>query len=182
MLYQYINASGARNAVLDDFETSYVNAQFNNTSTNKKVPPGKAAYVAFTPNMTCYAGVVSTSNTCDTSDQGVKNVKERFEGRSLRICVPTKYTSGPAKRRRNKVQGRTALVEISEEEANKEDMKTNPALQSSSDDDEDDEKEGSATPLPSGSVVLPGGSGRVEVRWTSGTVGAIVAVWMVGFM
>lgn len=120
---------------------------------------------------------MSTPDSCDSSDQGIWNVKEKFENRPLKICVPVQFKTGPAKRRRTRLWGNTALVEISEQEARREDMQRNPAAQESSADDYEDEDD-QTRPMPSASV-LSGGSGRVDVRW-SVWVGVGVAVWMVG--
>lgn len=176
MLAQYINSSDASTT----FSIFLKNQRFNASGTPTRVPPGKAAYVGFTANMTCYDGVVSTPDSCDSSDQGIRHVKERFEKRPLRICVPVQLKTGPAKRRRTRIRGNTALVEVSEQEAKREDMQRNPAAQESSADDYEDEDD-QTVPRPSASV-LPDGSATVEGGWVSLWVGVGVAVWMVGVM
>lgn len=177
MLHQALKLGGASTSFLSDFRTSVSKLSFNQSGSSFSIPAGAAGYVGFTPNMTCYEGVVSTNDTCSTSDEGIRNVKDNFEGRALQICVPRMFTEGPRKSRRTRVAGTAKLVQVSEEEANREEMKINPANNSSKTDDDDNPTQPAQTPS-----VGVGGGGSVEMRWASLSIAVVLAVGMVGWM
>lgn len=178
MLLQALRNEGKSRSFLDDFRTSISDMSFNRSGITFPIRPGTAGYVGFSPNMTCYDGVVSTNSSCSaSSDEGIRNVKDKFEGRALQICVPRTYREGPAKRRKTKVEGEPRLVEVSVEEANREEMKVNPANNSSR--PEEHYQAGPAS--PTGSVGL-GGVGSVRMESVSLGLGVLVAVGMVGWM
>ncbi|KAH7392141.1 hypothetical protein DE146DRAFT_757882 [Phaeosphaeria sp. MPI-PUGE-AT-0046c] len=179
MLEQALRLEGASNTYLNNyFETAMWKYGFNETGKSYRVAPGKAGYLGFKPNMTCFDGVVSTNSSCGTSDdQGIKNVRDKFENRALQICVPTKQRTGSGKRQRSKLAGQLELVTISKEEAETEDMRTNPAYGAS----RYTNAISPSTTSPPGTVI--GASGRnSEAHWWSLGVGLVVAGWMVGVM
>jgi hypothetical protein len=177
MLRQALKLGGASSRLLDDFPASVSELGFNQTGMSMPIRPGTAGYIGFTPNMTCYEGVVSTNSSCSTSDEGTRNVKDNFEGRALQICVPRTFNEGPRKRLRTRVLGKVEVVEVSVEEANREEMKINPA-------DNDSRPENHYNPGPPtekpGVVVGEGGS--VEIQWASLSTAVVLAVGMVGWM
>jgi hypothetical protein len=178
MLYAALKSRGASSTQLSRFDKHRDQISFNGTGQILDVQPGTAAYIGFRANMTCYEGVVFTDDSCDRVNEGVRNVKERFEGRALSICVPTQYRRVPGKHSSNRLAGRVELVEVTEEEARSDEMKRNPAQTGSGDDEDDDERE-SGSVRPSGTGRTVGRGGRVEVCWTSAVMGALVAVCIV---
>jgi hypothetical protein len=179
MLYKALKSRGASSTELSRFDRRRDRVVFNGTGQVRTAQFGTPAYIGFRPNMTCHEGVVSTDDSCDGTDEGVKNVKERFEGRALSICVPTQYRRVAGKHNTIRVAGTLELVEITEEEARSEDMKRNPAQTESSDDedeDEDDRESGHARPS---STSVVGRSGIVGICWTSMLMGAFVAIGMI---
>jgi hypothetical protein len=178
MLYDALKSGGASTPELSRFNKYNDHLSFNGTGQTHRVEPGTAAYIGFKPNMTCYEGVVSTNESCHHVDEGVRNVKERFEGRALRICVPNVYRR-TGKATSTRLGGMVETVEVSEEVARTDDMKRNPAQTSESDDDDEDEDErGSPRPRPSGTVL--GGSGRVQGTGWSVVLEVLGVVGMVG--
>jgi hypothetical protein len=174
MLYAALESRGASATDLSRFDKHRDYIGINGTGQVFTAKPGTAAYIGFRPNMTCHEGVVFTNDSCNRVDEGVRNVKERFEGRSLSICVPTQYRRLPGKSASNRLVGTLELVEITEEEARSDDMKRNPA-QTGGDDAEDDDESGGATQTRP----VVGGGGRVGACWTSAVLGGLVAVYMV---
>lgn len=73
--------------------------------------------------------------------------------------------------------GTAKLVQVSEEEANREEMKINPANNSSKTDDDDNPTQPAQTPS-----VGVGGGGSVEMRWASLSIAVVLAVGMVEWM
>lgn len=176
-LLQALRLSGASNTLLNNFETAVWKRAFNSSNNRFQVAPGSAGYIGFTPNMTCYDGVVNTPDSCSTSDEGIKNVKERFENRPLQVCVPILDKRRSGKGSSTRVAGTVELVTISKEEAGKEEMSRNPADSYTATND---------APRPAPSNWQPGdgvgGSGNVEMQWMSLCFGLLMAIWMVGVM
>ncbi|OAL43533.1 hypothetical protein IQ07DRAFT_593081 [Pyrenochaeta sp. DS3sAY3a] len=99
---------------------------FQGTSKVFPVSPGQAGYVGFTPEMRCYDGILAgmTPDCRATNEESVRRTADTFDRRAIRICVPTLVKQGKLSR----VKGELATVTISREQAESEDMDSNPAM------------------------------------------------------
>ncbi|KAH7371683.1 hypothetical protein BKA66DRAFT_443879 [Pyrenochaeta sp. MPI-SDFR-AT-0127] len=170
LLRRALESSGAVRSELD-IDMYLEDRVFDGLPRTHYVKPGEAAYFAFTPSMRCFNGTISTIPTCTELDETVRRTADTFNGKGLNVCIPVLRK---AIKRTSKVEGSLGVVVISEEEARREGMSTNPAdpNRGNSSDDEDD----GVTRDPPGTVV--GASARLDAGIFGTVAVALLALHM----
>lgn len=59
----------------------------DNAKSPYSIKRGEAGYVAFTPQMDCYNGILATLPNCEAGDDA-RRTAEQFNGTAIQICVP----------------------------------------------------------------------------------------------
>lgn len=169
MVRRALESGGALQSELD-ISMRLEDKSFEGLAQSYYVKPGEAAYIAFTPEMRCFNGTISTISACTELQDAVQRTADRFNGRGLNVCIPILEK---AIKRTSKIVGSVGLVVISEEEARREGMSTNPAERTRGNETVEEEE---GTRDPPGQVV--GAGARFDAGMLGTVAMALFALYM----